>query len=483
MTEPAPPADPMDRKVFDWLEANMGRVIAFGRQPRWRPGWDAVVMRGSERVPLYVRGPRGDTYVSPVDMYQEAEIHHAFERNDIPAPRVFGMIPDPLSIVMEKLPGRIDTATIADDEMRDRVRERFIGIVARIHALPIDAFAAARLPQPSTPEEIALNLYAPSEAIFRQRIAGRPWPLMEFAWAWLKRNIPQDRSRVTFVNYDGGQFLFDDSGTVTGLIDFEVSSLGDPAAELAGMRLRDSTEKLGDLTAMIERYEQLTGDRIPKRLVEFHTAGFCAVNGFLMWPLMFDSAPEQDYVAYMNYSVGTSRWMIRAMAEHMGIGLTDPPDPECEPLRYPQAGRHLVRHISRMPGGTPAQEYERDSAMAQARYMTRQNDYGMPVQRANLADFRALTAMHADGWTDAQAKLSRWIAEDDGANDARLVQHFHNWLQREAFLLEGSGQASYLPRVDLQPIRTRDIDAAPAASGASASGPTPGDPRQKPPQG
>ncbi len=450
-----PPTDATDRKVYDWLSANIGPVTAFERQPRWRPGWNVVAERDGAPVPLYVRGPRGDTYISPVDMYQEAEIHHVFERTGIPAPRVHGMIPDPLCIVMDMLPGRINSGTIADPQLRAQVRESFIGIVADVHRLPPEAFAAARLPVPRTPREIALNLYAPSQAIFRDRIGGRAWPLMEFAWAWLNRHIPQDRTRVTFVNYDGGQFLFDDSGAVTGLIDFEVSSLGDPAAGLAGMRLRDSTEPLGDLTQMIARYEELSGDVISRALIEFHTAGFCAVNGFLMWPLMFDSAPEQDYVAYLNYSVGTSRWMIRAMADYMGITLVDPPEPVERPLGFSQASRHLVRHLGGFADGTAAQDYARDSAAHLAYYMGRVNDFGLSVLDADLADVARLTGTRHDDWHSAQQALSAWIINAGGQAEAQLLQHFHNWLQRQAFLLRGSGPAAFLPTVDLQPIRVR----------------------------
>ena len=450
-----PPSDATDRKVYDWLAANIGPVTVFERQPRWRPGWNVVAERNGAPAPLYVRGPRGDTYVSPVDMYQEAEIHHVFERNGIPAPRVHGMIPDPLCIVMDMLPGGINTGTITDPQLQAQVRERFITIVADVHRLPPEAFAAAKLPVPRTPREIALNLYAPSEAIFRDRIGGRPWPLMEFAWAWLNRNIPQDRTRVTFVNYDGGQFLFDETGDVTGLIDFEVSSLGDPAAELAGMRLRDSTEPLGDLNAMIGRYEELSGDRISRKLIEYHTAGFCGVNGFLMWPLMFESAPEQDYVAYLNYSVGTSRWMIRAMADYLGIRLVDPAEPVEQPLGFSQASRHLVRHIEAFSGGTAAENYARDAAAHQAFYLGRVNDFGQSVLSADLADVAALTGTRHETWASAQQALSAWVADAGAEADSCLVQHFHNWLQRQAFMLRGCGPAAYLPTVDLQPIHER----------------------------
>src|SRR3546814_1690590 len=119
---------------------------------------------------------------------------------------------------------------------------------------------------------------------------------------------------------------------------FEVSSFGDPAAELSGLRLRDAAEPLGDLSAMIDRYEMLTGDRISKQLLEYHSAGFCGVNGFLMWGLAYDTTLDQDYIAYMHYSVATTRWAIKAIAEHMGLTLTEPEEPMFRPLGFSRAG-------------------------------------------------------------------------------------------------------------------------------------------------
>jgi aminoglycoside phosphotransferase (APT) family kinase protein len=449
---PAPVGDALDEKVRAWLEGNMGRVVTLDRHPRWRPGWNAVVERAGEQVPLYVRGPRGDTYVSPVSMVQEAAIHRAFEANDIPAPRIYGMIDDPFSIVMEMLPGRIDTSVIADEAQRQRVRDSFVDTVARVHSLTPEAFAETGLRVPHTPEEIALNLYQPSEHIFYKLMKGRPFPLMEFIASWLHRNVPQDRTRAAFVNFDGGQFLYDETG-FTGLIDFEVSTFGDPAGEFAGMRLRDTSEPLGDLTAMIERYERQTGDRISRKLIEYHTAGFCGVNGLLMWPLMFESSSEQDYVAYMAYSVVTSRWSIRAIADFLGIALVDPPEPVRRPVSFSQAGRHLVRHIEAMRGGTPAADYARDSAAGQALYLSRANDYGLDVLSQSLADIAALTGERHDDWDAAQAALSAWVARAGPEDDARLAQHFHNWLCRQEFIVRGCGAGAFMVGLNLQPIR------------------------------
>ena len=147
--------------------------------------------------------------------------------------------------------------------------------------------------------------------------------------------------------------------------------------------------------------------------------------------------------------------MIRAMADYMDVALVDPDDPTEQPLGFSQASRHLVRHIEAFPGGTAAEDYARDAAAHQAFYLGRVNDFGLSVLAADLADVAALTGTRHETWASAQAGLSAWVANAGAEANARLVQHFHNWLQRQAFMLRGCGPAAYLPTVDLQPIRER----------------------------
>jgi aminoglycoside phosphotransferase (APT) family kinase protein len=440
----------MDRKVLDWLGTHLGRVLRFAPHPRWRTGWDAEVERDGVTTALHIRGPRGENYMSPVDMRQEAAIHGAYLANGIPAPRVLGVIDDPYSIVLERIPGRINTHTIADEAVRRRVRESFVEIIARTHRLPVDAFAGTALPIPTTPDEIGRNLYAAAEAIYLDRI-GRPWPLMRFIAGWLRRNVPQDRTKAAFINCDAGQFLFD-GDRVTGLIDFELSCFGDPAAELAGLRLRDTSEPLGSLADLYDHYERLTGERISKRLIEYHTAGFCGVNGFMMWPMMFTSTAEQDYVAYMQFVVATTRWSITAIAEHIGMKPVDPPVPDARQLGFDQAGRHLVRQIGRLPAGDAATEYARDSAAALALYQQRWLTYGRAIEMADAADAEALLGRAA---VDRDTEVEAFVLAAGPEEDGRLVQYFHNWLKRQDFLLTGCGASAYNAGLDLQPIPER----------------------------
>lgn len=453
MHEPIVIEGDMDRAFHDWLIANLGKVVGFRRHARWRIGWDAEIEADGERAPFYIRGPRGDTYESPIDMAQEAAIHRAYLANGIPAPKPIAVIDKPCSLVLERLPGTINTATIPDPAIRQGVREEFIAIIARQHQIPLEAFVEVGLDIPVGADAISRNLYAASEAIF-DRLIGRPWPLMRFVGGWLKRHVPQDRTHAAFINGDAGQFIFD-GDHITGLIDFEMSAFGDPAAELAGMRLRDTSEPLGDLSTLYDHYERLSGDRITKSLIEYHTAGFCGVNGFMLWPLAFSSTREQDYITYLQFAVATSRWCVKAMAEHAGIGLTEPPVPEACPMGFEQAGAHLVRQIETLPADDENVAYDRDSAAALAQYQHRWLTYGPSVLASDLADCEALTGTRATGQNDMMKLVEAYVLQADAADDARLIQHFHNWLRRQDYLLTGCGAASNFVSLDLQTIPER----------------------------
>lgn len=443
----------MDRKVFTWLENNLGKVTLFAPHARWRTGWDVKVSRDGELIPLYIRGPRGENYTSPINMAQEAAIHRAYLANDIPVPKVIGLIEDPEALVLERISGIINTGAIADAVTRKKIREEFVEIMAAIHRLPPEAFAEVGLDVPQGADAVSRNLYAASEAIF-DGLIGRPWPLMRFTAGWLRRNVPQDRTRAAFINPDAGQFLFEGE-KVTGLIDFEMSSFGDPAAELAGMRLRDTSEPLGDLSALYDHYEKVSGDRISKQVIEYHTAGFCGVNGFMLWPLAFTSTPEQDYMAYLNFAVATARWSYTAMAAQIGLQLIEPREPVAREMGFNQVGSHLVRQIGKLPAPDDQTAYSRDSAAALALYQQRWLTYGADVLDADLDDTAALIGQRPTDQDDMMEKMEAFVLKVGPEYDADLIQYFHNWLRRQDFLLTGCGIASGFVGLDLQIVPER----------------------------
>ena len=448
--------DPLDIKVKAGLEKLFPNypIVKCKRQSRWRPSWDVTIIIKDVLTEINVRAEKGQNYVGPLSLEQEANIHHVLERHGIPVPHVYGMLDDPLAIVMAIIPGQINLATADSDDARQAVRQQYVRVLADMHRIPIEEFTAVGLTAPNSPQKIALNLYQQCEKIYRQRMADRPFALMEFIWRWVKNNAPTHRQRSAFVTADSGQFLFD-GDQLTGLIDFEVGYIGDPLAEFSGMRLRDSTEPLGDINTLIDQYEVLTGDTIDHRSVEYHTAGFCAVNGFLLWPLAFAPAVDDDYVAYLSFSVGTSRWAITAIAEVMGVELGDVLLPESMPLTFTAAGDHLVTAIDSMPAEDEGQRYEQSQMLSLARFMERSNRYGRSIMAATIEDVAEMVGKPIESLEHAEIALIGFIETANEQQDRQLVRYFHRWLQRQDFILRGCGQSAYLTGIDLQVIKPR----------------------------
>lgn len=447
-----------DRCVFDWLADHFKAVpTSFYRQLRWRIGWEADFDLGGERKSVLVRGSRGEDYRGPLTMHEEARVHDVLERHGVLTPHVYGMIENPLAIVMEKIPGVINTGLIKDAVTQREVRRDFIRTLAKLHGIPVDEFGKIGLKVPKEARAIAFNLYGPCIDIVRKRLAGRPFGLVEFFARWLERNVPLTRTRSAFITADAGQFLYQ-GNAVTGLIDFEVAHVGDPAAEFAGMRVRDTTEQLGNIAELCDYYEALTGDRISKRVIEYHSAGFSSTNSMLMWPMIFEPEPEHDLIAYLQFTIVTSRWGLSAMAAADEVSLEEVPDPVRNPMAIDTPGPHLVRQLTGWETSDPATRHRIDGARALATYLQRCAEYGASVLQDDIADTEALTGQRPKTRLEADGLVDAFVRRADRDQDATLIRFFHRWLQRQNFLLKGCGSQAYLTESSLQPIPPRAAD-------------------------
>lgn len=446
-----------DKAVHDWIADHFGVApLTFCRQMRWRMAWEADVAVDREVRTVLVRGSRGDDYVGPMTMRQEASVHDVLERHGVPAPRVYGVIDEPLAIVMEKIPGGINSELIADPKERSKVRREFIEALVTLHNIPVAEFGEFGLKVGKDPKESAFTLYQSSIDIVREKLT-YPVGYVEFAASWLERKNPVGRQRVGFVTGDAGQFMYD-GDRLTGLIDFEVAYVGDPAAEFAGMRLRDTTEPLGSISELCDYYETLTGDRISKALIEYHSAGFAATNSMLMWPLIFDPAADLDLLSYLQFTIATSRWGLSGIAEFEGIKPENPPEPVASAIAFPALAPHHSRWISAIKTDDGTARYQLDSAADMSKYLERVNLYGSSVLVADLEDARLLTGEQVTTREQADAAVDAYVRRAGPEDDAKLIRHFHRWLYRQNFLLKGCGHQSYLTETNLQYIPPRAAD-------------------------
>src|SRR3546814_7500388 len=80
----------------------------------------------------------------------------------------------------------------------------YMDALAKMHAIPVEAFAGTEAGDPQTPRAIPLDSYERNYQLLEKRDAVDA--LIEFFTLWLRCNVP-DRSERCFVTGDCGQFL------------------------------------------------------------------------------------------------------------------------------------------------------------------------------------------------------------------------------------------------------------------------------------
>lgn len=432
------PLPPEWRKGFDWLEAELGgRIVRARRQPRWRPAWFIDLERDGETVPLYWRGQRGEIAHGLEALEREAGVLRVLEACGIPVPHVHAVCREPGGIVMDRAPGRANLATADSDAQRAAVLDDYVDVLARMHAIDWRRFEGLGLSVADGDEQLGLGDLRVWVDGFR-RAKARPEPEIEFLVAWLLRNVPKGRTRRSFLCADAGQFLYE-GDRVTALIDLELAYVGDPAADLGALRCRDLSEPLGPIAPAIARYEERTGERIDRRVLDYHTVRFATCTPLAVAPMLARAIPGLDYAQYLVWSLVYAKTPLEVIAEGAGIALEDAPAIEPGDTRFGPAAESLVGMLAgdgetmstteRSERGDQA-GYERDRAWRLAQVLERADRLGPAVDAANLDDVQAAFGERPATAREGERLLEARIALADEALDAVLVPLLHRRLQR-----------------------------------------------------
>jgi len=200
---------------------------------------------------------------------------------------------------MDKSPGRTNLSTAETEEEKVSVLDHYIDLLADMHSIDPKRYEEIGIERPKGAEALGFGDLDRWESGFRES-KKRPEPLIEFVTSWLRRNVPTQREEVSCLAVDSGQFLFED-GKVTAILDLELACLGDPAADLAGMRGRNLAEPLGDLARAFERYYAKTGKRIPKEVLDYHTIRFNLYTPYTCAPFVAEPPDTVDLVQYLSW--------------------------------------------------------------------------------------------------------------------------------------------------------------------------------------
>jgi aminoglycoside phosphotransferase (APT) family kinase protein len=161
--------------------------------------------------------------------------------------------------------------------VRERLAQRFVDILARIHALDWRTAGLASLGVPDSEAGCAPMEIERWEVIV-DRDALEPQPVIRAAFRWLRGHLPPPAQRIVLVHadYRTGNFLCDPDGEIKGVLDWEMTHLGDPMEDIAWACIRPwrwlGDEKIGGLMERNEfyrRYSEATGFEVNDEAVRF----------------------------------------------------------------------------------------------------------------------------------------------------------------------------------------------------------------------
>jgi len=281
----------LQERLAGYLSEKLGadvRVSGFARKSggasRETYLFDAAWQEGSrtiERGYVLRRDPVASVLES--DRTLEFRVLEAAHALGLPTPKVswLELTSGPLErpfCVMERLPGMPTPPTFPAGyplEMRANTAADFMAILARIHRADWRSQDLAVFADPGP------GIGAARRAVDRWRdiyLQDRlePHPILERGFGWLERNLPStDATTMVHGDYRSGNYLHDETGRITAMLDWEMAHFGDPHEDLgwAAMPYWSCAGRAGGLESedeMIARYERESGTRVDRARVHFY---------------------------------------------------------------------------------------------------------------------------------------------------------------------------------------------------------------------
>jgi aminoglycoside phosphotransferase (APT) family kinase protein len=267
----------------DVTVANIARITGGASRETWM--FDARWSEnGSRREQAFIA--RRDPPASLLDGNNnlEFELYAALSgESGVPVPRPFWIERDGAAIerpffVMERVSGATDARSLVTgaewEDLLPGIARQKAEILAAIHRFDIDRLPS--LERPPAAEQPAAHEVARWEAIMR-RDTLEPQPVLEIAYAWMKRHLPPPPARLSLVHgdYRTGNFLYDRTG-ITGILDWEMAHAGDPVEDLGWVVIKSwrwaGDDRVGGLCSrdeFVRLYEEASGTKVDRDALKF----------------------------------------------------------------------------------------------------------------------------------------------------------------------------------------------------------------------
>jgi aminoglycoside phosphotransferase (APT) family kinase protein len=432
-----------------WIEHQSGgSIVQIEEQPRWRAHHFVTLNLGDETITLLARSARPPEVVKNSRVMQhftlgrEARVLEALQGHGLKIPRYYGYSDEHQIILMERLAGTNELSFARDDESRRLIMNEYYEQLAHLHSLDVEAMrnVLGEIDVPSRPEDIALaGKFRFMETDYLEtRVGMRPEPLLELGRWWLHENVPQGR-RVTFLQGDTGpgQFMFADDH-LTGLIDWEMSHIGDPMLDLGVGRMRNMLYPTGPMREPLAHYEEVSPHPIDRQALQYYT-----VLSMLFTPLGTYKAAQRpvgrllDTLPRLGWDVTLRRGLCDALAEALEMDL-EPPE---LPLPPGNGGAPLLDFLTEhlevhcLPiAHDPVERSKIEAAVAVARSLQLDSRVGHKLLSDDLDDMAKVLGHRPSDRTEGIEDLSRLVADQPESNVRELVWLFGRIERRREYL-------------------------------------------------
>lgn len=429
------------QQAVSWIEQVFGGKVTNARgQGRWRAAWFFDLEQDGQTLQMYFRGHRPGLGKDTERLLLEMRVLQVLEKHGLPVPHIYGLCPEPEGIVMEYKPGQPGIAKLDGKKNQLKVLDQYVDALAAMHKIDVSEFADTQLLCPQTSDERGLADLASWEGMYRE-YKFRPEPLLEFVTLWLKNNIPPNRNKTVFLHVDSGQFIYY-GNELSALLDFELSMLGDPMADLAGLRARNLSEPLVDLSHAYRRYEEQSGELIDWYALDYHTVRFALMTPMSIAALVAFPPPRVNLPQYLSWYYIYSWMPIEVIARLEEVELEEPELPDYNVAKqrvndFTPTYEALRQHLKSLQeeATDPELQYELDITERMSEYLSRVNAMGREIEDGNRADLERVLGKSIDDWQAAQQELETLVLADQTDRRAELINYFYRYTKRHLHLL------------------------------------------------
>ena len=278
-----------DEEIIEWVTAATGRSVTGVS----RVGY------GSSRATYLIESPEGDLAArvdtgqgpmagTELTLDREAEVYRALADTPVRIPKLHAVAPGGRALLVDRAPGSHELVSLSPVE-KAPIFDDYIDAIAEIHVIDATTLALPSYRRPASPVENATNEIELWGRILDER-AVKPWPFVHFVRRVLTECAPTQVERSVLCHGDVGPGNFvHHQGTVSAVLDWEFSHIGDPMDDLAWWVFRghEFSGDCGNLAAQLRRWSKATGLPVDKRRIEYYKA-------FVMWRWLVSVAPVID---------------------------------------------------------------------------------------------------------------------------------------------------------------------------------------------